>query len=471
MQTQKLNDAGLPWRDWLAKHFAEEFTAPFAKRHERLWDWFAALKPGYRPRPHIEIWPRGGAKSSTGEAGCGYVCENLTRRYALYVCGTQDQADKHVISIAALLEKRGVERALNVYGNVRGWRRQELRTANGFNVSGYGLDTGLRGIKQDNWRPDLIIFDDVDSQDDSPLTLEKKIARITTAILPAGSSDCAVLFLQNKIHDDSIAAQLVDGRADFLHDREVFEEPAVEELQLESREQEDGSKRYFITGGTATWEGQNLSTCEAQINEWGEKGFRREAQHEVKHADGYFFNVEAIEIIEASEVPLDIPQCRAWDLAATEGGGDFTCGFRVGLARNGVVYLIDLDYGQWGSDNVEKHIEQNAIADKSPRVILRLPQDPGQAGKSQAKRFETDYSKYGAKIRPISGDKATRATGLQKAINAGNCKMVRAPWNPWVKWCFQKFREDLTHTTPDDPVDAAADGYNELVTRRGISAV
>jgi len=48
-----------------------------------------------------------------------------------------------------------------------------------FNVASYGLDGAARGIKIEKYRPDLIVFDDIDSQADSPLAVEKKIAAIT----------------------------------------------------------------------------------------------------------------------------------------------------------------------------------------------------------------------------------------------------------------------------------------------------
>lgn len=306
----RLPSADLGWREWLQTYYAHVTRHPLAARHVRLWEWFEALRPGVQPRPRVEIWPRGGAKSSTAELGCARVCAKLTRRYALYVSETQEQADKHVQSVAALLEALRVERAVNAYGHSRGWRRQELRTANGFNVSAFGLDAAARGVKLDQYRPDLIIFDDIDSQDDSLLTIEKKIGSITTAIIPAGSSDCAILFLQNRIHADSIVSQLADGRADFLHNREpAFEEPAVIGLEVEPVPRGDGLSEYRIVAGEPTWAGQSLAICEKQINEWGLRAFKREAQHDVEGGAGTpYFNVAYLrELREELRRPENAP--------------------------------------------------------------------------------------------------------------------------------------------------------------------
>lgn len=457
-----LTDASLTWQQWLGKHFPHVTQFGFADRHVRLWEWIEALRQGERAKSFIAVWPRGGAKSTTTELATVRLCEKLTRRFVLYVSETQDQADKHVQAIASLLERRGVERAVNQYGNSRGWKRQELRTANGFNVAAFGLDTGARGVKLDEFRPDLIVLDDIDGLHDTTKATQKKQDIITSTLLPAGSFDCAVLFVQNRIHEFSLISQIADGTADFLHNREpVSEEPAIVGLEIGTETLPDGTKRYRITGGVPTWEGQSLAACEELLNTIGERAFRRESQHEVEGAQGIFFDVSKINWIEAEEVPTDLRKCRAWDLAATESGGDHTVGILQGHRgdrKNPQVYVLDCVAGQWESTGVRQRIRDCREMD-GPKVALHLPQDPGQAGKDQAVQFRTLFP--GAKIEPVSGDKATRATGFQDAMNKGNVYCVRAPWNAEFRRVLKQFREN-ENDQEDDYVDAAADGYNEL---------
>lgn len=326
MRIRKGNDR-LPWRDWLAQHFASYTFAPFADRHVRFWEWITSLEPGVRPRPRVEIWPRGGAKSSTIELACTYLGSqpNPVRHYVLYVSETQAQANKHVQSIASMLERVGVRRAVNEYGSSRGWRHEEIRTANNFNITAFGLDSGMRGVKLDEYRPDIIIFDDVDGRHDTPATTQKKIDVITTTVLPAGSSDVATVIVQNKIHVNSIVSQLADDRADFLHDRiPATVEPAVHDLSYQQVIREDGTPHYEITGGTPTWEGQNLKTCEQQLNEWGVNAFLREAQHEVEVADGGLWD-KARDITPFRASREDLPEFDVTVVAIdpnVEEGGD-----------------------------------------------------------------------------------------------------------------------------------------------------
>lgn len=288
-----LPGADLPWEEWVRGKFPHVTRFPFGSRHRRLWDWFDSLLPGVRPKPRVEVWPRGGAKSSTAELCCSWLGVKLSRRFVLYVSETQEQADKHVQAIASCFETLGVERAVNQYGNSRGWKRDQLRTANGFNVAALGLDTAARGIKLDQFRPDIIVFDDIDGRHDSAATTKKKIEAITETIIPAGSADCALLFLQNLIIKTGIVAQLVDGTADFLLNRDVPPiEPAVIGLTYRQEMGEDGLMVYRITGGEPTWEGQNIATCQEQFNDWGRRAFLREAMHRVDLEEGGLWNRE-----------------------------------------------------------------------------------------------------------------------------------------------------------------------------------
>lgn len=331
-----------PLEPWLKRHFPTAVSKPFGSRHRRLWDWFEALCPGLKPSARVEIWPRGGAKSSTAELGVSRVGMKKTRRFALYVSATQGQANKHVQAVASRFESLDMPRAVNRYGNSIGWRLDLLRVANGFNVLALGLDAAARGIKLGDDRPDIIIFDDIDDRHDTQEKVKKKIETITDSILPAGSSDAAVLFVQNRIHSESIVSQLADGTADFLHDREVFEEPAVHDLAIEAETRPDGTRRYSILSGEPTWEGQDLATCEAQINEWGRGSFLREAQHETDADENGLWQRDR-DIDPFRTAPADLPALHriavAIDPNATSGGDE------AGIVAAGVARIGKLNHG------------------------------------------------------------------------------------------------------------------------------
>jgi len=331
--------AEVPYLEWLARYFPQATSYPMSPRHTRLWDWGEALTPGIAPRARVDVWPRGGGKSTTGELITCRVGAKLTRQFVLWVNETQPQADKHVQAIATRFEALGIGRSVGKYGNSKGWRREELRTDNGFSVAAIGLDTAARGVKLDDFRPDLIIFDDIDSRHDTPAAIQKKIESITTSLLPTGSGDCAVLFLQNLIHANSIVSQLVDGRADFLKGREVIgPEPAVRDLAYEQVIDENGLPVYQITGGTPTWAGQDLETCQRQMNTWGRPAFLRESQHRVQEEEGGLWSrTRDIDPYRRASYPTLVRVGVGVDPSTTETGD------AAGLILAGIA----LENGQW----------------------------------------------------------------------------------------------------------------------------
>ncbi len=248
-----------------------------------------------RPRPYLAIWPRGGAKSTGTELACVALAARKRRRYVLYVAMTQEQADDHVQNVAAMIESSEVEvvypdlatRDVNKFGSSKGWRRNRIRTASGFTIDALGLDTAARGVKLEEMRPDLIIFDDIDSETDSREVTEKKIKIITRKLIPAGSKDVALIFVQNLVHKDSVIAQMSDGRADFAADRIVSGPvPALLGFDYE-RIQTDEGPRTMITAGTPTWPaGMGLETCQRMIHDMGISAFLAECQHKVDQVTG-----------------------------------------------------------------------------------------------------------------------------------------------------------------------------------------
>lgn len=282
------------WKSWLRALWPHTFSqqVPFASFHEEFWDWAWAIQPGIRPKPFVAVWARGAGKSTNAEPLPIALHAREVRSYCLYVSRTQDQADEHVDNIGLLLEGSDAldrhypglaARQVSKYGHSKGWRRSRLWTESGLIIDALGLDKSVRGLKKESRRPDLIIFDDIDETHDTDSTTLKIIDKITRKIIPAGSRDCAVVFVQNKVADDSVCARLCDGRADFLSDRIVSgPHPAVRGLEIGS----DEEGRPVIVAGEPTWEGMSLADCNGIMRDIGPRAFRIECQHEPQDAEG-----------------------------------------------------------------------------------------------------------------------------------------------------------------------------------------
>lgn len=336
------------WEAWLRTLFPAYVVHPFGGHHGEFWGHVWAVGHDTAPRPIVPIWPRGGAKSTSAELATCALGVMGRRRYALYACSTQDSADKHVATVASLLESQNVarfypahaDRALSKFGHSRGWRRNRLVTSGGFVVDAAGLDTAVRGLKFEEQRPDLIILDDLDEEHDSPATTAKKIRTLTKAILPAGSTNVAVIAIQNLIIADGIFTRLADGRADYLAERIVLGPyPAIQGLETELREDpETGTRKAMIVKGSPTWAGQGLAECQHLMDTIGLVAFLKECQHEVaEHIEGRVLKNLTDDALEDLSHDQAVAVCKLGQCFGGIDFGDWRFGFVLRAADTGGV--------------------------------------------------------------------------------------------------------------------------------------
>jgi len=392
------------WDEWLRTMFPAHFTMPFAERHAELWEWLWAIQHDSGPDPFVAIWPRGGGKTTNAEAGATALGVRGVRRYAWYVSETQDKADNNVRNIATLLESQATarhyprhsERMLTKYGHSKGWTSQRLRTAGGFTVDAIGLDTAQRGLKVEEQRPDLIVLDDIDGKHDSLQTSAKKIATITTSVLPAGSTNCAVLAVQNLIIPNGFFTRMVDGRADYLSDRIVSgPHPSIVGLRTKWNERGEQVKRAAVVQGEATWAGQSLEVCQRMIDRFGLIAFRKECQHEVK------------ELAEGRVLHYD----------ATNNRQNWTdAEIIAGLAAKKLVPFAGIDYGYW------RFAFLLFVVDRVGRVhLIHEYFNQRDDLSTRAQDITEILERYGITKLSVFGDPAnpTDARELDKALERG----------------------------------------------------
>lgn len=177
--------------------------------------------------------------------------------------------------------------------------------------------------------------------------------------------------------------------------------------------------------------------------------------------EGGMFKRAWFEIVDYA--PDDVEWVRGWDLAATEASTKanpaYTAGVKVGRSRStGVFYLAHAVRGQLSSARVEELMINTAHLDGRGTTI-DLPQDPGQAGKSQVRYLVSALAGYVVKFSPESGSKEQRAMPMASQAEAGNLKMIKGSWNE----DFLAEAETFPNGHYKDQIDAASRGFNRLV--------
>lgn len=157
------------------------------------------------------------------------------------------------------------------------------------------------------------------------------------------------------------------------------------------------------------------------------------------------------------DVPDGLRWVRASDLAATEGGGDWTVTARMARLPDGRFLVDGVQRGQWDARDVRARLKAAADTDP-PGTTHELPQDPGQAGKDQAQQLVALLAGHIVHARPQSGSKEVRAAGYAAQQQARNVVLVEGQWNgPWISE-----HAAFPRGTHDDQVDTGATAFNAL---------
>jgi predicted phage terminase large subunit-like protein len=149
---------------------------------------------------------------------------------------------------------------------------------------------------------------------------------------------------------------------------------------------------------------------------------------------------------------------RGWDQAATQDAGDYTAGVLLQRAPDGVIYVRDVERGQWDAGMRDRRIRATAERD-GRQVRIQGEQEPGAAGKDAKAAFARLLEGYIFGVKPASGEKTVKAGPFAAQAEAGNVRLVKGPWN-------RAYLDELTSFPTgrhDDQVDATAIAYNALV--------
>ena len=319
------------------------------------------------------------------------------------------------------------------------------------NGSAY-LASGVGGAVT-GFRADVVIIDDpVKSRADADSETYRNTTwawyndDLTSRMRPGGR----VVLVMTRWHEDDLAGRLLASEPDKWR---VLRLPAF------AYAADDPLGRAI---GAPLWgdDGYGFAKLLADRREdYLAKGLKRSwaalYQQSPRADDGNLFKIEALQIVDALG-PIK-RSVRRWDLAATDDGGDWTAGVLVHHMTDDRFVIGDVVRLRGGPERVEAAIVATASRD-GRSVRIALPQDPGQAGKSQVLYLTRKLAGYVVESAPETGDKATRAAPVAAQANIGNLALLRADWNLALIEEMRSFPSGLH----DDQVDALAGGFNVL---------
>lgn len=411
---------------------------------------------GSRPTPpfHKELWelfcredkqvaaaaPRGHAKS-TAITHAFTLASVLfrERKFVVIVSATEAQSvnflgdiKRELIENADLRELFGVKKLVK---DVETDCIVQFDDGEEFRVIAKGSEQKLRGLKWRGKRPDLVIGDDLED-DEQVLNKDRrdKFRRwFFGALVPALSKEGIIRIVGTILHFDSLLEGLLNNSA-----------------WVSKRYRAHNEDFSFILW-PELWSEERLRAKRQELTEMGipESYAQEYLNHPIDESTAFFNRGDLIDVKDPEE---NLTYYFGVDLAvSTAQRADFTAIAVVGVNPTGKLKLVDMRRGRWDALTTIEELFEAYQRYKPETVVI----ERGAIEKAIGPFLYAEMNKRGIfmNLRPETPtkDKLSRARGLQARMRAGSVEVDKdAYWYP-------EFEEELLRFPMgkhDDQVDA-----------------
>ena len=267
--------------------------------------------------------PRGHAKSTTLTfKGTMHAVLYQYKHYPIIISDSSDQAEGFLENIRVEFEENPA--ILEDFGSLQGkvWRNNVLLTKTDIKIEAIGSGKKIRGRKHRNWRPDLIILDDVENDENvrTPEQRKKLHNWFTKAVSKAGDGYTDIIFIGTLLHYDALLAKTLDNPTytsikykaviAFSQRDDLWDAWEAIYINLENPAHEADALAYFaehqadmLEGTVVLWEAKNsyYNLMVQKVSD-GASAFNSELQNEPINPDDCLFLEEWIDYYNEAEV-------------------------------------------------------------------------------------------------------------------------------------------------------------------------
>ena len=257
--------------------------------------------------------PRGHAKSTTftfkdsiHAAVYGY------KHYEIILSDSSEQAEGFLGDIKTEIEENAAIR--EDFGDLQGrvWKASVILLSNGTKIEALGAGKKIRGRRHKQWRPDLILCDDLENDENVNTTEQRKKLRnwFYKAVSKAGDTYTDIVYIGTLLHYDALLANVARnpsykavkyrGVISFAVNRELWDawERIFTDLSNDGRQEDakafyEANREEMLEGAEVLWEAK-LSYYDLmviRISE-GEASFNSEIQNDPIDPENCTFNEE-----------------------------------------------------------------------------------------------------------------------------------------------------------------------------------
>lgn len=428
--------------------------------HRELWDLCCSSH-----RYVAAAAPRGHAKSTA--VTHSYVLASVLfreRSFVMIVSGTEDQSIQFLGDIKKeLADNDNIKELFGVAKILKDAETKvivQMEDGHQFCIVAKGSGQKVRGTKWRNQRPDLVVCDDLE-EDEQVMSQERRIKFrrwFFGALVPVLSKKGVIRVVGTILHMDSLLERLMP-KEDRKKGIRLYKTPLKE--YTTEKDPAWKSVRYKAHNSDFShilWEDMwNRERLERERRSYVEQGMPDGYSQEylntpIDETLAFFRKGDLLPMID-EDYNKHLRYYAAIDFAISEKQtADYTVILVAGVDDKGFIYVVDLARGRWDSKQI---IDEMFIMQKRYEPDL-FTAESGMISKSIGPFLEESMMKRGnINLNPITPtqDKVSRARGIQGRLRMGTVKFDHeAEWFPDLQQELLTFPRGAH----DDQVDALA---------------
>jgi predicted phage terminase large subunit-like protein len=428
-------------------YFPQYFYAEPSAMHSDFFAQIDEVLDNGIPDKVADAAPRGNAKSTIKSMALPiYAAVYKKKHYILIVSDTAGQANDFLAAIRSEFEDN--ERLRNDFGDLTGsvWTNSDIiLDGDEVRIQALGAGKKIRGRRFHQWRPDLIICDDLENDEnvESPDQRKKMKSWHSKALSKAGDERTDIFIIGTIIHYDSLLAGILKNpmykskkyqAVIKWSDSNLWDEweRIITNLTNPNRfvEAEDyfnQNKDVMLNGTQVLWPDKE-SYYELMIQRLadGPAAFSSEKQNEPLSDEDRRFHPDWIQYYDDAEiVGKDLYIVASVDPSMGKAGGDYSGIVTLGMDTNSQIYVLEAD--------IEKRHPDVIIDDVLNKQTKYAYEKVGVEDNQFQEFFKDSMNKRAAElaiqinivgVRAVS-DKILRIESLQPDIKNGRIKFRR----------------------------------------------
>ncbi|WP_348980996.1 phage terminase large subunit [Dehalobacter sp. TeCB1] len=248
------------------------------------------------------------------------------KHYILLLSDSSDQAEGFLSNIREEFEEN--EAIREDFGDLAGkiWRNNVLLTVTNIKIEAIGSGKKVRGRKHKNWRPDLIILDDIENDENvrTPEQRKKLENWFYKAVSKAGDDYTDIVYIGTVLHYDALLMKILRNPGYMtikyqavisfavnkgLWDQweRIYTDLANQQRAADAQAFFEAHKEDMLEGTKVLWE-EKLSYYDLMVSkvDEGEASFYSEFQNEPINPDDCLFNEEWFDFYNAYTIDFKV---------------------------------------------------------------------------------------------------------------------------------------------------------------------